>query len=357
MDEMKQMAMLNALGGSDDLKRLAMLKALSDADDGDDIFVSSILDAAILLKQHMNPQGAKFRRALVNYIIDPENRVLSECDVYHNFIMDLFRVSDYDLSLSLCDFVLSMAPENRDMLADAIKACGDSSQFERGEEYLKKANQISKDRWSFRLFLYTVDFLKTKMDAYPNDSDLYERAMDLADEYIRVFPFDEHGYNQKAELLIKQNRRAEAIALLKEYILETHPDEKDSKSELVGAQCCFTLLGLLDDCNEYDFIIQICDKGLCNTTQVQPSSSIGFFVYRKALALDAKAHIEEFKVPDTVTKALDCYQVAYDLNQDREFVKTIEQRYALLRPYSKNFTPLLKRSLYVEEKDNKDDVE
>ena len=48
MDEMKQMAMLNELGGSDDLKRL-MLKALSDADDGDDIFVSSILDAAILL--------------------------------------------------------------------------------------------------------------------------------------------------------------------------------------------------------------------------------------------------------------------------------------------------------------------
>lgn len=355
MDEMEKM--LNALGGSDDLKMAMLRAALSNSDDGDDIFVSSMFDATILLNQHMNPQGAKFRRALVNYIIDPEHRVMGKCSVYHNFIMDLFEVDDYDLSLWVCDYALDNAPENRDMLADAIKACGASSQFERGEDYLGRANKIPKERWSFRLFLYAVDFLKTKYDAFPNDLEIYERAMSLVDEYISAFPFDEHGYNQKAELLIKQNRRDEAIALLKEYIMETHPDEKDSKSVLVSAQCCVTLLDLLDDSNEYDFIIQICDKGLCNTTQVQPSSSIGFFEYRKALALDAKAHIEEFKVPDTVTKAMECYQVAYDLNQDRDFVKTIEQRYALLRPYSKNFTPLLKRSLYAEEKDNKDNVE
>ncbi|MFQ7660935.1 MAG: hypothetical protein ACLRLS_10730 [Roseburia intestinalis] len=332
------------------MQKLAMLKALSSQDEEGEIYVSSVNDAINLLQRHMTPQGARYRRDLVTYITNPENRVLSEPDVYHNFIMDLFRVGDYDLALSVCDFALEMAPYSCDMLGNAIKACGDSSQFELGEKYLEKANQIPRERWSYRLFLYSVDFLKTKLKAFILDDTVYERAMELVDDYIRVYPFDEHGYNQKAEMLLIVNHRDEAISTLKRFIMEVHPDEKDSKSSLICAQCCVTLLQILDDSNEYDFIIQICDKGLCNTTQEQPSAAIGFFVYRKALALDAKAHIEGFKVPDTIANALACYQAAYDLNQDRQFGRTIEQRYAVLRPYSKNYTPLIKRGLYVDEK-------
>ena len=72
-------------------------------------------------------------------------------------------------------------------------------------------------------------------------------------------------------------------------------------------------------------------------------------MYRKALALDAKAHTENFIVPDTVTNALKFYQAAYDLNQSRTYSRTIEQRYAVLRPYAKNFEPLVKRDLYITE--------
>ena len=93
------------------MKKLALLSALhgqSDTDDSDnsDFFVSSIHDATILLQQHMTPGGAHYRRRLVEFITDPENRVLSECDVYHNFIMDLFRVGDYDLAIQVCEYAL-----------------------------------------------------------------------------------------------------------------------------------------------------------------------------------------------------------------------------------------------------------
>lgn len=337
------------------MQKLALLHALRDKDDSDDseMFVSSIDDARNLLQQHMTPGGAKYRRKLVEYITNPENRVLSECDVYHNFIMDLFRVSDYDLALPVCDFALKNAPYNRDILGDAIKACGDSSQFERGDEYLKRALEIPREKWSYRLFLYSIDFLKTKLSAYPMDTELYERALALADDYIRIFPFDEHGYNQKAELYILMNERAKAISELGKYIFDVQPDENDSNSELVTAQCCVTLLSLLDDSTNYTFIVDICEKGLRNTTQEQPSAAIGYFMYRKALALDAKAYTEHFKDTDAVTDVLRFYQAAYDLNQDRAYSRTIEQRYAALRPYAKNFEPLVRRDLYVSESGNK----
>lgn len=338
--EMMEKALLSALRGS------------QDDDSNGEMFVSSINDAISLLQQHMSPGGAKYRRDLVEYIIDPAHRVFSECDVYHNFVMDLFRVGDFDLAIQVCDYALEKAPYNRDMLGDAIKACGDSSQFEKGDMYLERARAIPLDKWSFRLFLYSIDFLKTKLNAYPLDNALYESAIELADAYIKYQPFDEHGYNQKAELLVMMNKREEAIAELKRFILDIQPDQKDSKSELITAQCCVTLLNILDDSNNYDFIIQICDKGLRNTTQEQPSAAIGFFVYRKALALDAKAHSEGFRIPETISDALKFYQSAYDLNQDRQYSRTIEQRYAVLRPFSKNYQPLIKRELYTTESSN-----
>lgn len=331
------------------MEKLALLNALRSNQDesGDDICVSSIRDANSLLQQHMSPSGAQYRRKLIEYITDPTHRVLSECDVYHNLVMDLFRVGDFDLALQVCDFALASAPYNRDMLGDAIKACGDSSQFDRGEEYLKKAMEIPYKFWSFRLFLYSVDFLKTKLSAYPMDKDLYKRALDLADEYIRTLPYDEHGYNQKAELLVMMNERDKAITELNRYIFHTKLDEMDGESELITAQCCVTLLNILDSSTAYDFIVQICDKGLRSTTREQPSAAIGFFVYRKALALDAKAHAQNLEVETTIKQALKFYQSAYDLNQGHQFGKTIEQRYAVLRPYAKEFSPLVKRSLYV----------
>ena len=340
-DMMENLALLNALRGAQD-------------DSDEEMYVSSINDAIILLQQHMNPSGARYRRDLVDYITNPANRVLSECDVYHNFVMDLFIVGDYDLALKVCDYALASAPYNRDMLGDAIKACGDSSQFEKGDAYLEKAIEIPLDKWSFRLFLYGVDFLKTKLNAYPLDESLYKKALELTDAYIENFPFDEHGYNQKAELLVMMNHRAQAIAELKRFILDVQPDARDSKSELITAQCCVTLLNILDDSNDYDFIIKVCEKGLRNTAQEQPSAAIGFFVYRKALALDAKAHSENFKIPETITNALKFYQSAYDLNQDRQYSRTIEQRYAVLRPFAENFQPLIKCGLYNREVVNDD---
>lgn len=341
---------------NDMMEKLALYNALRDAQDDSDkeMYVSSISDAISLLQQHMNPSGARYRRDLVDYITNPVNRVLSECDVYHNFVMDLFRVGDYDLALKVCDYALASAPYNRDMLGDAIKACGDSSQFEKGDAYLEKAREIPLDKWSFRMFLYSVDFLKTKLDAYPLDENLYKEALELAVAYTENFPFDEHGYNQKAELLVMMNQRAKAIAELNRFIFEVQPDARDNNSELITAQCCVTLLNILDDSNDYNLIIQICEKGLRNTTQEQPSAAIGFFVYRKALALDAKAHSEHLKIPETITSALKFYQSAYDLNQDRRYSRTIEQRYAVLRPFAENFQPLVKRALFTKETVNND---
>lgn len=335
----------------------ALLNALRSSRDntgrdntGDDIFVSSLRDAHALLQLHKDPSGARFRRRLVEYITNPEHSVLSECDEYHNFVMDLFRLGDHNLALQVCDYALVRAPYNRDMLGDAIKACGDSSQFDLGEIYLARATEIPYCLWTYRLFLYSVDFLKTKLSAYPMDTELYERALRLAREYISQHPYDEHGYNQEAELMVMMNDRDSAVTTLRRYILDTNPDPDDRRLKLVAAQCCITLLNLLDGSSNYEFIIQICNKGLQYTTKEQPSASMGFFVYRKALAMDALFLSLEHRPENMLRDVLKTYQSAYDLVQDRPYGRTVEERYAILGAHLQNpedFQPLVRRNLYI----------
>ena len=338
------------------MKRLGLLNAIADAGDDagdeDDMFISSVKDANALLQMHMRyPGDAKYRKRLVEYITNPDNKVIVEPDVYHNLIMDLFRCGDYYAATDVCKFVLSYAPMNMDILADMMKACGDSCQFELGEEYLKKANKIPKNKWSWRLYLYSVDFLKTKLQAYPTNQAIFDRAEALAKQYMQYFKLDEHGYNQLAEIYVCANMRGKAIETLYDFILEDNLEERNG-SRLICAQCCVTLLNLLDDSNDYARIIEICNRGLDCTTQEQPSASIGFFIYRKALAMDAMLRDKNYKEGDVLETMLN-YQIAYDLNQGRSYADTIEKRYALLRAYapSDKFKPLVRRKLYVEQED------
>ena len=72
--------------------------------------------------------------------------------------------------------------------------------------------------------------------------------------------------------------------------------------------------------------------------------------------MDAKCHADSFRDQEYLAKTLKTYQSAYDLDQNRQFSSTIEQRYAVLRPYVKNFKPLVKRHLYVLEKENAEEA-
>ncbi len=153
-----------------------------DEEDGD-IFVSTVTEAIALLLMHKEPGGARYRRRLIRFITDPKHQVYDSPNIYHNFVMHLFKLRDYIAALEVCDFVLRFAPQSRDILGDAIRACGESCQFERGERYLARAMEIPKELWCWRLFCYSVDFLKEKMIAYPADMAVAERAIALADEF------------------------------------------------------------------------------------------------------------------------------------------------------------------------------
>lgn len=353
MDDIKEMlgAMIAALKQLSE--RVDELENSSLHGDGDDkLDITSLNDAMALLDTHHGPNGALYRQRIVDSLINNDVRGLPA--LYHNFIAGLSGCGDHILVLQLCDYLLTLAPYDRDILADAIDACGDSCNWDLGMEYFIKAQSIPKERWNDKLFLYSGLFLRSRYNAYPNNDTYFDEAMRLADEYIHFLQYDEHSYNLKASLYISAQRRQDAIDFLLDVIRNGYSNDevKTEKTRIVATQCCMQLLDLLDDSCDYDLIIEICDKGL-RYTHEQASARIPAFVYRRALAYDAKAYVDGFR-QDTVLAALAEMQSAHTLvTNDKSLAKEdkiLEQKYEALRRYAgEKFVPLKKRSLTVED--------
>ena len=333
----------------DELER----SSLSKAEDDEELNITTLEDAMVLLSHHEGPSGALYRQKIVASLI--KNGVRGLPAKYHNFITQLSHCGEHTLIIQLCDYILTFAPYDRDILADAIDACGDSCNWELGVEYLSKADAIPKEKWNDKLFLYSGLFLRTRFNAFPNNDTFYDEAMAIADDYIQFLKYDEHGYNLKASLYISAQKREDAVAFLLQVIRNGYSDKDvhNEKTRIVATQCCMQLLDLLDDTCDYDLIIEICDKGL-RYTHEQASARIPSFAYRRALAFDAKAYAEEFKNKDTILTALSEIQTAYTLiTNDRSIAnedKTLEQKHEALRPYAGDkYVPLIRRSLTVEE--------
>lgn len=324
-----------------------------DEEDGGDLFVATLADAEILLASNHGPAGAKYRQKLISSLI--KNDVREDPRRYHNFISALSDCGDYRLIIQLCDYLLAFAPLDRDILADAILTSGKLCEWDLGMHYLSKAELIPKARWNDKLFIYAGEFLKARFNAYPNNETYYQDAMALASDFINYCKHDEHAYSLKSELLVSAQCRQDAIDFLLDTIRNGYSDDnnKIEKTRIVATQCCVELLQLLDDTCDYDLIIEICDKGL-RYTHDQASARISSFVYRRALAYDAKAYAENFSNKETILKALMHMQSAYTLVTNGKAIanedKIIEDKYEALRPYAGDkFVPLIKRSLTVSE--------
>lgn len=316
---------------------LNLLNEVSDSnvvDADSDLYITGIKEAEKMIDRKLSFGKTREVQQIIDYITTPSNNVTGSSDQYHNLVSSLLTFGNYPATLQICDYALQKYPYSVDILANVINASGKSGNFEKGLEYLKTAKKISKEYWNWRLFVFAIDFYQEYLHACPRDKveEIWATAMELAADFQKTLPMDERSYNEQAELYLFKHDYDAARLTLRDAIFNTHgTDYQGNPIYLVAAQCCVTYLtDILDDSQDYEEIIKVADKGLQFTTQEQPSARIGYFVYRKALAMDAKCVSTGYIIPPDITNALRQYQCAYKLNIDKAYAKTIKSRFHIL---------------------------
>lgn len=354
VQELKKRAFLQALVGATsdaEVEKEAVLNSSNNAGTNKGLFIASIREA----KAHVDTMRiGKNLAEVAAYITDPDNRVYGEPAEFHNLINSYLEVGDYYHALSIGQYALSMYPYDIDVLADSIQAAGGAAQYEIGYDLIARAEKINKRYWKWRLFLMIAEFYKIQLSSCdPEEYELiYSKGFRVTEDYVKFLPCDERAYNQQAEYYIKKNKMAEARAVLEKAIYDEIKDTDGTRHHIVAPQCCLTLINdILSETTEYEHIVEVAEKGIQFTAQHQPSARMGYFSYSAALAKDAMICRDHYKNKQTVQEALREYQCAFDLNNDMQYGKTIQERYAALSQNAQNPVTdvlLVKRPLCID---------
>lgn len=282
--------------------------------------------------------GKYFRKA-ARSALDSGNNVFGTADDFFNYIGSYLNAGDYFTALELSRRALELYPYNVDLISAALQAAVGCAEFDACAELLERARRIPQKIWNWRLFVFTIEYYQARL--YSCDptciGNVLNDALAVAHDYQRCLPLDERGYDKEAELLLYANRVGEAKAVLERAIFGKVTLADGTTASLVAPQCCVTMLDdVLGDSTDYEFIARVARRGTRNTAQDQPSASIGYFVYREALALDALVcdaadERDGFRNGERVRNALVAYRCAYGMLEGCPvFRTTIERRYSLL---------------------------
>lgn len=283
--------------------------------------------------------GGEYFRRVAAAVLDPANEVGGSAPDFFNFAMAYDNAGDFVTELAICRRALEIYPGDVDLLARAIDASAGCGRFQEGLELIERLERTPKRYWNHHYpFFDTTRFYQSYVAACPRDEidTVMGKAMEMALAYQKYLARDERGYNLEAELHLYAGRVTEARRVLQRAIFEDVQGPDGTYCSLVAAQCCLTMLmQILGDSTDYDLIIKVAQRGIRNTARAQPAASVGYFVYRQALALDAiicdARERDGYGNAEKVREALMTYRCAYGLVTNEKYRATIRDRFSILR--------------------------
>lgn len=246
---------------------------------------------------------------------------------YHNAASRLAKENKFGQASEKVKEGLRFYPGNIDLLADGVKFCDIATRT----ECFESLNRIGYNYWNWRAFTFCIDCLVEQIsDADKSDPAiskqldvLRDKALTLADEFVRLWPCDERAYKARADVLKTKGSTGRNKAMdYYESIFFSTGGEQGGLPSYPMAQCCVDYADMLSEDGEYENVINVCRIGIAGTAQEQPSASTAYLYYVKALAEDALIHRDtvgalEEEVFDRrkilASTALKDYSIAYRL--------------------------------------------
>lgn len=275
--------------------------------------INSVEEAESIAKLMLLKEDIEGLYALKQLALQEE--VTGAASDYHNFSVNYARRGDH---ISACEILrkgLLQHPMSTDLLADFIKYGIQCNLLEECEEKYQQLASIPKERWTWRSFDFTIDYLKDRLAMLSDENAIEEqkqKMIELVHEFRKCLPYDEQSYLAEAEIYESFLMFGESANILKKGIEEVK----------VAPKCCLKYADIMLERGEYQSVIETASKGICASAQDQATVNIGYLYYVSALAKDALIHAnsnfdDEKAIKDVYTdytiaeKLFDTARIAY----------------------------------------------
>ncbi|MBQ8298270.1 MAG: hypothetical protein IJX99_00065 [Clostridia bacterium] len=214
--------------------------------------------------------------ALVDAVKTKSNYVGDE-SMYHNLGVTLVSRNLYSLACDVIKHGIDRIPNSVDLLADYIKYAGKCNKYEECQKAYNAIKKISKARWNWRAFSFSIDYLLSLLKLYDEASHEYKSCFDelnvLAEEFVSYLPGKETAYMSKAEVHREFNRTQEEISVLEEAL----------KNIKVAPKCSLRLADLYFEAGEYNKTLELLEQCKIAALEPQHGVRVGYLYLLSAL--------------------------------------------------------------------------
>ena len=203
-----------------------------------------------------------------------------DMDDFHNLAVELARFDEYDLTCRVLQRALDYYPNEVDLLADFIQYGTKCGRFVQSDEYYKRLIKIPKSRWTWRGFVFSVEYLLILVkSAGKNDSAIKQserKMLDIAHQYREYFPDNEEPYNLEAR--IYRSIRSNTKPNREESVLE-----EALKKIKVCPKCALRYADIMFEKGEYSIAMDTITKCVTMANQTQASINEAYLNYLQGL--------------------------------------------------------------------------
>lgn len=247
-------------------------------------------------------------------------------DEFHNFCVNYASRGDYESACDLLKVGLQQHPLSTDLLADYLQYGIKCGRDEDCSDFYNRLKGVPKERWTWRSFDFSIDYLKELTSALSNADAIEEKKeemLELADEFQKQMPYDEQPFLAKAEIFEFFGLSSDVTAVLKEAV----------NNIKVSPKCCLKYSDLMLERGEYSEVIATTKRGIIASAQDQATVNIGYLFYISALAKDAIIHeAEAYQDQSAMLDVFTDYRIAEELLDASRlaYMKTIKTRTLIL---------------------------
>ncbi len=202
---------------------------------------------------------------------------IGTADSYHNVAVAYAREDAEDIACKILEKGLKQFPHSVDLLADYIKYIISCTDFNNALPKYDKLATIPKNRWNWRAFTFSIDYLFARVEREELDEEAIESIIEtickLVEEYKKYLPYDEKAFLAEAEMQRQFNEHDKERATLKSAIEQLKAAPK----------CLIRLADIQYERGDYAAALKLIDR--CKRDAIEPQLGVnyGYTFYLSAL--------------------------------------------------------------------------
>ena len=205
-----------------------------------------------------------------------QNIFIGEVSDFHNLAVEYSRQNAEDFACDIIEKGLEIYKDSINLLADYLEYGSKCNRFDRCEQIYKQLDSIPKERWNWRAFQFSINYLQVKME-YNQSENQHEKLEQLVLLFRKHLPKEEQSYFAESEFyrlngLDLDNEKSKKI--LKEAV---------ESPTMLSPKCALRLADIYLEEGNLDEAAKLLNKSVNESIDIQSNTNRAYLFVRSAL--------------------------------------------------------------------------